>query len=479
VSSEKIIGQMGVSFMGWLTILPPIIAIAVVLWRKEVILALLIALLSAEILIGMQGGFQISELGYGFINTTERIAATLADLGNSRILIFCLLVGTLIAFMQYSGGVSATVQMLIDKGISKTGRSAGVITSLIGVVIFIETNLSILTSGIFARGLFDKFHMSRVRLAYIIDSTSAPISILILFNGWGAFIYGLLKTYDIENPMLLMMGTIPFNFYAIITLVIVAYTVWTGNVFGPMKKFEKNQEILEARSLEARSLEENIAPTKARFMIVPLAAMILSVFGFMLWTGNGDMTAGSGSQSVLYATVLACIIGYMMLLFYKRFDHDQMLELSFKGMNELLPVVIILLLSMTLGNSLKLLGTGVFVAGLVSDNIPLIFIVPLLFITSSLMAFSTGTSWGTFGIMIPIGVPLFQQLGLPPELVISAVLGGGVFGDHCSPISDTSVVSAMASGCTLIDHVKTQIPYSLFGGAVTVVLYIIASVILI
>lgn len=460
--------------MGWLTILPPVVAIAVVLWRKEVILALLLALLSAEILIQMHGGFQVSALGFGFINTIERIATTMADIGNSRILTFCLLVGTLIAFMRYSGGVSATVKMIIDKGISKSGRSAGVITSLIGAVIFIETNLSILTSGIFARGLFDKFHMSRVRLAYIIDSTSAPISILILFNGWGAFIYGLLKTYDIENPMLLMMGTIPFNFYAIVTLVIVAYTVWTGNIFGPMKKFEKNQEVLDTRHLE-----EDIAPTKARFMIVPLTVMILGVFGFMLWTGKGDMTAGSGSQSVLYATVLACLTGYILLLFSKRFDHHQMVGISFKGMNELLPIVIILLLSMTLGSSLKILGTGVFVAGLVGDNVPLILVVPLLFVTSGIIAFSTGTSWGTFGIMIPIGVPLFQQLGLPPELVISAVLGGGVFGDHCSPISDTSVVSAMASGCTLIDHVKTQIPYSLVGGAVTFVLYVIAGLIMI
>ncbi len=462
--------------MGWLTILPPIIAIAVVLWRKEVIIALLLALLSAEILLQMHAGFTIEGIGLGFIQSLERIASTLTSIDNSRILTFCLLIGALIAFIRYSGGVSAMVKFIIDKKISKSGRSAGIITSLIGVVIFIETNLSILTSGIFARGLFDKFSMSRTRLAYIIDSTSAPISILILFNGWGAFIYGLLKTYDIKDPMLLLMGTIPFNFYAIVTLIIVAYTVWTGRVFGPLKKMEQKSDQETAQN---DFQEEIIKPTKAYFMTLPLITMIIGVFAFMFWTGGGELSKGSGSKSVLYATATACIVGYMIMLLSKRFNHQQLINISFKGMNELLPIVIILLLSMTLGTSLKLLGTGVFVAGIASDNLPLVLIIPMLFVTSGLMAFSTGTSWGTFGIMIPIGVPLFQQLGLPPELVISAVMGGGVFGDHCSPISDTTVVSSMAAGCSLIDHVKTQLPYSLMGGAIAFGFYLIASFIMI
>ena len=148
-------------------------------------------------------------------------------------------------------------------------------------------------------------------------------------------------------------------------------------------------------------------------------------------------------------------------------------------MGELLPLVTIVLLSLTLGNSLKDLGTGVFVAGVVGEYLPIVFIVPMLFIAGGVMSFTTGTSWGTFAILIPIGVPLIQSLGLPPSLVIAAILGGGIFGDHCSPISDTTAVSSLAAGCDVLTHVKTQIPYALFAGVLTLIAYFIASVIMI
>jgi Na+/H+ antiporter NhaC len=158
-----------------------------------------------------------------------------------------------------------------------------------------------------------------------------------------------------------------------------------------------------------------------------------------------------------------------------QFTHIKLVEIGFKGMNELIQLVTIVLLSLALGASLRDLGTGAFVAGLASENLPLILIVPILFLASSLMAFTTGTSWGTFALMIPIGVPLIQMLGLPPAFVISAVLGGGVFGDHCSPISDTTVISSLAAGCDLLDHVKTQLPYALVGGGLTFIVYIITG----
>ena len=147
-------------------------------------------------------------------------------------------------------------------------------------------------------------------------------------------------------------------------------------------------------------------------------------------------------------------------------------------MGELLPLVTIVLLSLTLGNSLKVLGTGVFVAGIVGEYLPLVLIVPMLFIAGAIMSFTTGTSWGTFAILIPIGVPLIQSLGLPPSLVIGAILGGGIFGDHCSPISDTTAVSSLAAGTDVLTHVKTQFPYALFAGALTLIAYFVASLIM-
>jgi Na+/H+ antiporter NhaC len=159
------------------------------------------------------------------------------------------------------------------------------------------------------------------------------------------------------------------------------------------------------------------------------------------------------------------------MLSTKKFTHHQLVKIGFDGMNDLLPLVAIVLLSLTLGASLKELGTGIYVAQIVGDTLPIFLIAPMFFLAGAFIAFSTGTSWGTFAILIPIGVPLIQTLGLPPSFIIAAILGGGVFGDHCSPISDTTAVSAIASGCELLEHVKTQLPYALFGGALTIVLY--------
>jgi tetracycline resistance efflux pump len=457
--------------MHWYSILPPIIAIVIVFWRKEVILALVAAILSAEWLLAYQNKTEI--LFTGTIGSIERVIDVVVSAGNTRILLFSLLIGALLAYMRYSGGVTATVEMLINKGVAKSKKQVGLLTMFTGTVIFIESNLSVLGSGILARGLFDKFKMSRARLAYIIDSTSAPICILILLNGWGAFILALLSNYEFEQSAVsILWGTIPLNFYAIIALGLVLYTILADRVHGPMKDAEKELIKLEGEQVA-------VSATKARFMLLPLASMILAMVGFMLWTGNGDIASGNGSKSVLYATIFACFVAYILLLSSKQYTHKELVDTGFKGMGEILPLVTIVLFSLTLGASLKELDTGIFVSNIVGDYLPISLIVPVLFLAGAMMSFSTGTSWGTFAILIPIGVPLIQTLGLPPSLVIAAILGGGIFGDHCSPISDTTAVSSIASGCDLLTHVRTQMPYALFGGVLAFVGYFIASLIMI
>jgi tetracycline resistance efflux pump len=457
--------------MHWYSILPPIIAIIIAFWRKEVILALLAAILSAEYLLAYQNKTEV--FFTGTIGSIERVIEIVTSAGNSRILLFSVLIGVMLAYMRYSGGVAATVEMLINKGVAKSKKQVGLLTMFTGVVVFIESNLSVLASGILARGLFDKFNMSRARLAYVIDSTSAPICILVLLNGWGAFILALLSNYEFEQSAVsVLWGTVPLNFYAIIALSLVLYTILADKVHGPMKEAEKNLVKLEGEQIV-------IPASKARLMLLPLASMILSMIGFMLWTGNGDLANGNGSKSVLYATLLACFVAYILLLSSKQYTHKELVDTGFKGMGEILPLVTIVLFSLTLGASLKELGTGVFVAGMVGDYLPINLIVPVLFLAGAMMSFSTGTSWGTFAILIPIGVPLIHTLGLPPSLVIAAILGGGVFGDHCSPISDTTAVSSIASGCDLLTHVRTQMPYALLGGVLALVGYFIASLIMI
>ena len=461
--------------MEWLSVLPPLIAIAVVLWKKEVILALLLSVFSAELILAYQ--HESHSMFYAFIGFIERIISVVSSPSNARLLIFSLLIGSLLAYVKNSGGVSALVHKLVDKGIAKSKRQVGTVTMLTGVAIFVESNLSVLTAGILSRDLFDKFKMSRARLAFIIDSTSAPICILILLNGWGAYILGLLNNYELEQSSVsILWGTIPFNFYAIIALLMVVYTIVTDKVHGPMKTSEAKLETID---IDDELLKEKIVkPTKARFMVVPLFTMIASMFFFMYWSGNGDISQGDGTKSVLYATCLAIAVAYFLLLSAKRFSHKELVDIGFSGISELLPLVVIVLFSLTLGASLKELGTGFFIAGLVGDYLPLVLIVPMLFVVGGIISFSTGTSWGTFAILIPIGVPLIQTLGLPPSLVIAAILGGGIFGDHCSPISDTTCVSAVASGCDLLEHVKTQLPYAIFGGVITFLGYFVASLVL-
>ena len=451
--------------MDWLTILPPLLAIVIVIWKKEVILALLLSILSAEFLLALNT--EQNSIFITPINTVERIVSTVGDAGNARILIFSLLVGALLAFIRDSGGVAAMVNKLIQSGVASTKKRVGGITMFTGVAVFIESNLSVLTAGILARGLFDKFKMSRARLAYIIDSTSAPVCILILLNGWGAYIIALLSTYELEqNPLEILWSTLPYNIYAWLTLVVVAYTIVADRVHGPMAQAEIDLESTDSKLTVTEA-------SKARFMLVPMLVMIGGMLGFMFWTGDGDLTAGSGSKSVLYATFLACTVAYIMLIAAKKTDHKGAFKMGFNGMGELLPLVTIVLLSITLGASLKELGTGAFVANIVGNHLALYLIVPILFIAGGIISFTTGTSWGTFAILIPIGMPLVQSLGLPPEIVLAAILGGGIFGDHCSPISDTTAISSLAAGCDLLTHVRTQLPYALGVGAVTIVSYLL------
>ncbi|KOO58004.1 sodium:proton antiporter [Rheinheimera sp. KL1] len=455
-----------------LSLLPAILAIAVVIWRKEVILALILAVACAEVLLYLKQP-ELSVFGallYGPVQSLERIISVTSSADNSRILLFSLLIGALMAYMRDSGGVSAMVNWFIRKGIARTKRQAGFISYGIGILVFIESNLSALTAGIVSRGLYDKFKMSRARLAYIVDSTSAPICILILLNGWGAYVLGLLSTYTLpESAVSVLIGTIPLNFYALFTLMMVFYTIYTDKVYGPMKQAE-----LELNTVASHS-DIDTPASSVSLMLVPLLTLIAGMVGFMLWTGNGSLVEGSGAKAALYATTLACVVAYGLMALTRKFNHQQLVTIGFRGMGELLPLVSIVLLSLALGSAMKDLGTGIYVASFVKESTPLVLIPALLFIAGAIISFTTGTSWGTFAILIPIGMPLVEMLGLPPSLILAAILSGGIWGDHCSPISDTTVVSAVASGCDLLEHVKTQLPYALFCGVLALIAFLISG----
>ncbi|MEL7283159.1 MAG: Na+/H+ antiporter NhaC family protein [Pseudomonadota bacterium] len=454
--------------MEWLTITPPLLAIIVAIWTRNVFWALGIAIWLSETIIAGFNPFM------GALGSIDRAVGVFDSSYNTRVLLFCLIIGALIVYMQKSGGISAMVERLQSSGFASTPRRAGLVTAICGVLIFVETNISLLTTGILGRPLFDKLNVSRERLAYIIDSTCAPISVLILFNGWGAYLLGLLTENGVEGATGVLMATIGLNFYAWITIALVFFTVFSNRTFGPLAAVERAGRGA-ASVVAAGPFNEAPAPaSKAIYMAIPLFIMIGGTIGFMIWTGNGDIRQGSGSQAILWSVILATAAAFLCLAHSKR-AKGELVDIGFKGMGDLLPAVTMIYLALVLGASLNAVGMREFIASIAS-SFPAPGVIPaILFLAAAITSFTAGTSWGTYGIIVPVAVPLAVGAGVPMPLAIAAVMGGGVFGDHCSPISDTTIIASLASGCDHMEHVRTQLPYALVGGIATTGLYLLAG----
>lgn len=448
--------------MSWLSLLPPLLAIVLALWRRDVLLALLGAILAAQLILA--GGQPLT----AFLHTIDRVASVPTSPDNARILLFSLLIGALLALIRRSGGVSAFVRWLLASGLARGPRSASVLTCLLGSVIFIESNLSILASGTFGQHLFDRVGLSRARLALMVDATCAPVSVLLVLNGWGAYVLGLLALQPLDAPVSVLLASLPLNFYALCILLLTFHLAWTGRSFGTLAQHERAQHAAAHTQQEATS-------GKAAYFVVPMLLLVGGIVGFMFLTGDGSLLRGSGASSVLYAMCLALLVLWCWLLIDGVATQAELLRTAFQGIAELLPVVSILLLAFALGSALLELQTGAYVASLLPQDLPVWLLAPAIFLTACLISFTTGTSWGTFGILVPVAMPLAVATGASPALLLAAVLGGGVFGDHCSPISDSTVLSSLASGCDHLLHVRTQLPYALTAGAAALLLYAVAG----
>ncbi len=455
--------------MDALSLLPPLLALAVAVWTRNVYLALGLAIWVSETLLAglnpVLGGLASIDRGVGVF----------ASEGNTRILLFCLIIGALMAYMRTSGGVAAMVAWLRHSGLAATPRRAGLVTALSGVVIFVETNISLLSTGLLGRGLFDRLNISRERLAYIIDSTCSPVSILILLNGWGFFILQLMAENGVSDPLAALVWTVPLNFYPLLTLGLVFVTVGLNRTFGPLGRLEAGRrDDPRAPADSAGLVGIDAPPSRAVYMWLPMLVLVGGTLGFMAWTGNGNVLRGSGSTAILWSVVLATLTGFLALARSGR-QKGMLLQTGFDGMAGLLPAVTVIFLAFVLGNSLSALGTGTYIAA-VAAQFPAPALIPaLLFLIAGFTSFTTGTSWGTYGILVPIAVPLALGAGIPLPLAMAAVMGGGVFGDHCSPISDTTIIASLAAGCDHFDHVRTQLPYALLAGLGATLAYGVAG----
>jgi Na+/H+ antiporter NhaC len=445
----------------------------------------------------------------GTIDTIEALVDVFREPGNTRTIMFSSLVGALIAFVQRSGGVEGFIQYINNflkrveaKRNTSPRKTVQVMAWLTGLAIFVESSINVLTVGSIYRPIFDRLKIPREKLAYIADSISAPTCILIPLNAWGAYIMGLLLAQGIDNPLGAMVKAYPLNFYPIFAMIIVALVIFSQKDIGPMKKAEK-RAIEEGKvirdgatpmiSTDVISMEkaEGIKP-RARNMIIPIVTMVGMMPIALIYTGWTEVEnmntypiwqqiflalgKGSGSTAVLWAVLMSIVVGAVLYRSQRIFKLPELISLVFKGVGGLIPLALLMMLAFAIGKVCRDLGTGVYVAEVTKAWLSPKMVPVIVFLVAGFIAFSTGTSWGTFAIMIPIGLQMAQIMDANIYLTIAAALGGGVFGDHSSPISDTTIISSMASASDHIDHVKTQLPYAMFAGTAAALVYLVVGI---
>jgi len=462
---------------GWISVLPPLLAILLAILTKQVYPSLFLG-----IWLGWTAMNGFNPL-VGLRDALEAIIDVFKDSGNTKVILFSMMVGALIIMMQHSGGVTGFINLIRNKGLAKNRRTSSLMLWVVGVIIFIESNLINLVIGAIGRPIFDGFKAPREKLAYIAHSTSAPVCVMIPFNGWGAVLTGLLVAQQVDNAFFTVLKAVPTNFYAMFTIALVLFIIITKKDFGPMAAAEKraretgkvirdDAQLLVSEETIAMPIKEGVKP-RAVNMILPLAAMVSMVPIGLLVTGNGDITHGSGSTAVFWAVLTGIVVGGVIYKIQGIFALKESLDLVMKGMGGLIPMGLLMVFAFSMGATCKVMGTGPYVSGLATAAIHPVLVIPMVFIVACIISFATGTSWGTFAIMMPIAVPLALNLGLNLPMMVSAVMGGGVFGDHSSPISDTTIISSMATACDPIDHVRTQLPYALTAASLAVIFYVV------
>lgn len=471
------------------SIVPPILALTLAVITRRVLISL-----SAGIIIGalmLTNGNIVNSLTYlknNILSLVYDSEAGALNSNNINIIIFLLLLGILTALLTVSGS-SQAFALWAQKRI-KGRRGAKLVAAGLVFFTFIDDYFHSLAVGAIARPVTDKFHVSRAKLAYILDSTAAPMCVLMPISSWGAYIItlvaGLLTTHAITgySPIGAFIAMSAMNFYAIFSILMVFFVAYFSYDIGPMVRHER--EAL-AKGAEVEEITADQVKGRMRNLVFPIAALIAATVFMMMYTGNQALAADGKAFSVLGAfenTTVGvslvfgglCALAVLTLCIIAG-HHTTIGEYGkaiLLGMKSMLGAISILLFAWTINNVVGDIQTGKYLSTLVSDNLNVELLPVLLFLLGAVMAFSTGTSWGTFGIMLPIGAAIAAHAA--PELLLpclSAVMAGAVCGDHCSPISDTTILSSTGAKCNHMDHVTTQLPYSLTLALASAVGYLI------
>ncbi|RHF52094.1 Na+/H+ antiporter NhaC family protein [Mitsuokella multacida] len=448
------------------SILPPVITIVLALWTKEVYMSLIIGIFSGALL--FTGGNILESILTMFTVMSDKVGS------NVNILVFLVILGILVAAISRSGATRAYGEWA-SKTI-KGQRSALLLTALLGIVIFIDDYFNCLTVGTVMRPVTDKLKVARTKLAYIIDATAAPVCIIAPVSSWAAAVGSSLPEDSTIDGFSLFLQTIPFNLYAWLTILFMLFIIWTARDFAAMgesirensKKFVIPKEYADA---EQKSADMELGHGKIIDLILPLIVLIAACVYGMLYTGGiheGKTIAEAfancdSAKSLVLGSFIAFVFTGFLYLPRRIISFNAFCDSFGWGFKAMTPAIFILCLAWTLSGicSKDYLNLGGFVGAIVSAHASIImFLPPIFFLVAAGLAFATGTSWGTFGILIPIAIAV---LGMndPSMLVVcvAAVLSGAVCGDHASPISDTTILASAGAQCHHIDHVSTQLPY--------------------
>lgn len=503
--------------IGWMTLIPPIIAIILAFITKNVILSLFVGIFSGTILMQFYYGTNILlAIVYGFTDIVDYILGSLADPWNAGIILQVMTIGGLIALVTSMGGAQAVAESLAKR--AKGPVSAQLITWALGILIFFDDYANALIVGPIMRPVTDKMKISRERLAFVIDATAAPIAGIALVSTWIGYEVGLINdAYQSigqnVNAYGIFLQTIPYRFYNILMLLFVVVTSVTLREFGPMKKAQERARdtgmlIAENSEVEADEEKQEVLNEKKATIwnaLIPIGSLIVFSFvGFYMngrsaiLTGDNTLLAqeivnsplsfvtiretfGASDASVVLfqAALISSIIALIMGVSQDLFTFSKGIDIWIKGMKTLMITGVVLLLAWSLSTVMNELGTADYLVSLLGDAMPPVLLPTIIFILGAIISFSTGTSYGTMGILMPLAIPLASALdpGNSEFVIMSAgaVLTGAIFGDHSSPISDTTILSSMGAGSNLIDHVKTQLPYALAVGIISIVFGYIPS----
>jgi Na+/H+ antiporter NhaC len=459
--------------LGFLSVLPAIIALALALWKKKIIPALLVGGLVATLLLA------VSKWSF-VVDYLERVIQVTGDRGNLQLILFGVLVGGLIKLMETSGGFKGMISLLESMNI-RTKRPVYLLTWAIGLLMILENYSNIMVNGTTVGSLYDKLGIPRAKLAYFLHSISINWVAIIVFNSWGAFYMMLLIAQGITDPFPVVLSAMTMNFYCIASLIVVAITMMFDWNIGPMRKYvaatkkPADVDMRQSAGSDESVPTSHVSPVNSMLVIIPVVVLVATMLISLVVTGGGSMLKGDGTASVFYAVLASIAILALMVQFRPKAERPEIEKAVYAGIGEFMEVGILLALALTLGSLCKEMGTGKYIAGLASGNVPT-FLMPLIFFfVSCLISFATGTSYGTFSIMVPLAVPVAQAMNIPLPLMFAACVSGGVFGDNTSPFSDTSVITAISAKTGVVEHVEAQLPYALVSATFAGVMFIVAG----